>query len=445
MNAIALGNESSWLILSGSSPDPPFKSARLSPIHAQSEMIADGLTLSLSGTPAEITAGLAQLEAVAGRARCYAASTFPERQLLRVQPEEAGDVFYSPVKDIWFETLPGGESGHSHGKFLVKVHFTRPNHFDGEQVELPLTAGDQIDQTGGVEILNHSDIHPGHTNSVLISPASVQGALPAPLRIEITNTYPTESLKDVFVGTISHLELVDEEIFHCYAPDFSGGSVYTNAAAIQGYYLKVTWPETIWKLLCAGSLNSAQVAALRGRFFRPILHFYNPLMYQDLRLKLYLQSGPFVLFEGEPIWIDPDYGYAVFPPIQIPPYQLLYEVPTQSVDLVLYGQHDSSASYEISFDDLILLPLDSAASYLAHHPLTQGSVLIDDNFKKKQITRYAGDYYEIGTHLKQGGDLLIRPGQYNRLIFIMANSADQIDIPRTASVRAYYRKRVRFL
>lgn len=445
MNVIALGNESSWLILSGSSPDPPFKSARLSPTHDQSEMIADCLTLSLAGTPSEITVGLAQLEKVADCARRYEAATYPERQLLRIQPEEAGDVFYAPVKGLWFETLPGGESGHSHGKFLVKVHFIRPNHFDGEQVELPLTAGDQIDQTGGVEILNHSDIHAGHTNSILISPASVQGALPSPLRIEVTNTYPTESLKDVFVGTISHMGSIDEEVLHCYAPDFSGGNVYTNAAAIQGYYLKVTWPETTWKLLCAGFLTSAQVAALQGRFFRPILHFYNPLSYQDLRLKLYLQSGLFVLCEGDPIWIDPVYGYAVFPPIQIPPYQLLYEVPTQSINLVLYGQHDSGTSYEISFDDLILLPLDRAASYLAHHPLTQDSTLIDDNFKKKQITRYAGDYFEIGTHLKQGGDLLLQPGQYNRLMFIMTNSTNQIDILRTASVRAFYRKRVRFL
>ena len=445
MNEIALGDQSNWLVLSGPAADPPFKSARRFPVHAQSDLIEDGLTLSLSGTPAEISAGLAQLEAVAERVSRYEKSTYPKRQLLRVQPEGSGDYFYAPVKDLWLDVPPGAESGHAHGNLLLRVHFIRPNHFDGDQVELPLTAGDQIDQTGGVELFNHFDVHAGHTNSVLVDPASVSGALPAPLRIEITSTYPTDNLKDVFIGIMSHSEAVDEEILHCYAPDFTGGNLYTNASAIQGQYLKVAWSETVWKLLCAAYLDNAQVAALQGRYFRPILHLYNPLNVQDLRLKLYLQSGSFIHWEGEPIWVDPDYGYVVFPPIQIPPTQLLYEVNTQTLDLVLYGQHDTGTSYEISFDDLILLPLDKAATYLANHTLIQSAILIDDNFKGKTITRYLNNSYEIGTHLKQGGDLLLQPGQYNRLMVIMTNSADQIDILRTASVRMFYRQRVRFL
>ena len=387
MNEIALGNESAWLVLSGPSPDPPFKAARLSPVHVQSELIDDSLTLSLSGTPAEISAGLAQLEAVADRASCYENSTYPQRQLVRVRPEGSGEYFYAPVTDLWLDVPSEGESSHLHGALIVKVHFTRPNHFDGDQIELPLTAGDQVAQIGGVEIFNHADIHPGHTNSILMDMGSVSGALPAPLRIEITNTYPTEHLKDIFVGIMSHSESIDEEILHCYAPDFSGGYLYTNVLAIQGYYLRVSWSETTWKLLCFCYLDNRRVADLRGRYFRPVLHFYRPVSYQDLRLKLYLQSGSFIHSESEPVWIDPEYGYVVFPPIQIPPYQLFYEVSTQTIDIGLYGQHDSGDSYDLYFDDLILLPLDSAATYLGHHTLFQDSVLIDDNFKKRQITR----------------------------------------------------------
>lgn len=445
MNEIALGNESAWLVLSGPSSDPPFKAARLSPVHVQSELIEDSLTLSLSGTPAEISVGLAQLETVADRASRYEKSTYPQRQLIRIRPEESGEYFYAPVADLWLDVPPEGETSHLHGTLIVKIHFTRPNYFDGDQIELPLTAGDQHEQTGGVGIFNHFDIHPDHTNSILIDPGSVSGALPAPLRIEIMNTYPTEYLKDVFVGIMSHSESIDEEILHCYAPDFSGGYLYTNASAIQGHYLRVSWSDSNWKLLCSTYLDSSQVADLRGRYFRPVLHFYNPVNYQDLRLKLYLQSRSFIHSEGEPVWIDPEYGYAVFPPIQIPPYQLFYEVSTQTIDLVLYGQHDSGASYDLYFDDLILLPLDSAATYLGHHTLFQDSVLIDDNFKKRQITRYGGDSYEINTHLKQGDDLSLQPGQYNRLLLIMSDTMNQVDIFRTASVRMFYRKRIRFL
>lgn len=445
MNEIALGNESAWLVLSGPSPDPPFKAARLSPVHAASGRIADRLTVSMSGTPAEIAAGLALLEAIKNQAEQYEKLTYPHRQLIRIQPEESSEYFYAPVTDLWLELPPEGETRHQHGSLIVTVHFTRPNYFDGEQIELPLTVGDLMNQTGGVDIINHADIHPGHTNSILVNPGSVEGALPAPLRLEITNTYTGEYLKDIFVGIISHPDPGDEDMLHCYAPDFSGGYPYTNPSAIQGYYLKVTWPETTWKPLCASLLPSAQVASLQGRYFRPVLHLYNPVNVQDLRLKIALQSRDLIHSESEAVWVDPDYGYVVFPPIQIPPYPLFYEVSTETIDITLYGQHESGASYDLYFDDLILLPLDSAATYQGHHFLLQGSVLIDDNFKQRQITRFGADFYEINTHLKQGGDLLLMPGQYNRLLLIMTDTQNQVDILRTASVRMFYRKRVRFL
>jgi hypothetical protein len=91
------------------------------------------------------------------------------------------------------------------------------------------------------------------------------------------------------------------------------------------------------------------------------------------------------------------------------------------------------------------LPLDGSASFLGFYDMLQDDVLIDDSFRGLHNVQYATLGSEAVGHLRQGGPLLLYPGEYNRLFFVLANEDHQVDILRTARLRAYYRRRVRIL
>ncbi|MDY6874038.1 MAG: hypothetical protein SVR81_08760, partial [Chloroflexota bacterium] len=176
-----------------------------------------------------------------------------------------------------------------------------------------------------------------------------------------------------------------------------------------------------------------------------ILRRYDTHAYTDLQLRLKLQISTDVLWEGAPVFVDAGYGYVLFPPLQIPPGRLLNAGPPHHVDLVLYGQHDTVATYILDFDCLTLLPLEPGANFIAYHDLSQGAILVDDNFRGVQVTRFEPSGLESPTHIRRGSRLLLWPGRYNRLVVVMTDGVGQADIFRTARLRLFYRRRRRVL
>ena len=446
MNQIAIGDVSvGWLILSGEAVAAPFKRAAFSPVFAEANTVEDALELALEGTPAQITASLASLEKVKQRAAAYTRAAYPKPQCLRFQLDQDGKYFYTPIFELYFEFNPQGYKTHRTGSLRVILHFTRPNHFDADQVELPLTNRNGAGVTGGISMINHTDYHAGHDSSVLINPADFESALPAPIRFELENTFDGEVLRDALVGLYHHPSNDDDEIFFLQTEDLIGGSQYYSADAIQEHYCKVTWSGTAWSPLGVWPLSSTDVQLYAGKAYRPILHFFNPHAYEDLYLKIVLHKGTNILWSGEAVFADPSYQYLLFPPLRIPPHQLLWDALPHHVDLAIYGQHETAAEYAIDIDQLHLLPLDESASFLGFYNMYQDDILIDDSFRRLHNVNYSSNGAETVAHLRQGGPLLITPGEYNRLFFVLANGDDQIDIFRTATLKVYYRKRVRLL
>ncbi len=111
------------------------------------------------------------------------------------------------------------------------------------------------------------------------------------------------------------------------------------------------------------------------------------------------------------------------------------------IELTLYAQRDTAGMHTLDFDHLTLLPLDPGANFIAFYDLPENAVLIDDGFLGVHNTRFTAIGSETVSHIRQGGQLCIRPGEQNRLVVMMANGDDQMDIFRTVQLRAYYRKR----
>jgi hypothetical protein len=446
MNQIAVGDAAAgWLVLFGPSAESPFKGASFAPIFSSSRMVADRLTLSLEGTPQQISDGLAALEKVQERAALYQGAGCTSPQYLRCQPSPSGEFYLTPITDLQLEFNAEGYETHQTGSLRVTLHFTRPNHFDSEPIELPLSNRNGSKVTGGIALVNHTDAHAGHDSSVLIDPADFESPLPAPLRFELENTSALGVLKDILVGLYHHPTFSDDGVFFLQAPEYMGGDLLYSPDAINEYFRRLSWSGTGWTGLGSWTLNNEHVRRLSGRSYRPILHFFSGHGYDDLYLKIKLQKGAYILWEGESVYAHPSYQYLLFPPLRIPPHRLLGEGIPHHVDLVIYGQHEGGGTYQLEFDQLHLLPLDGSASFLGFYDMLQDDILVDDSFRGLYNVQYATLGSEAVGHLRQGGPLVITPGEYNRLFFVLVNENHQVDIMRTASLRAYYRRRVRIL
>ncbi len=167
--------------------------------------------------------------------------------------------------------------------------------------------------------------------------------------------------------------------------------------------------------------DSDRVKKMAGLSFRPVLRFYNVPAYEDLYLRLNIQSGLKVLWEGESVYVDPDYGYVLFPPIQIPPNKLLNETQPHPLDLILYGLHETDAAYTIDFDCLTLLPLEPGANFLAFYEIYEDGRLLDDNFLNRHSAHFDSNDEEVVAHIRQGSPLTLFPGHYQRLFVLLVD------------------------
>ena len=448
MNQIAIGSYAAsgeWLVLHGEGISSPFKCADYQPVFETGEEIAESILLSLEGTPEELSDGINVLETIRQRNLLYHQTGYPAPQCLRFQMTAGGGFYYTLLRSLEIQVNPNSPETHLTGSLLLALHFVRSNHYDAEPVELPLTIRGDADLLGGVDLINHTDYHSGHGNSVLIKPEDFKTDLPAPLRLELVNTTEGGRLRDVFLGLTHHPESPPEAMLFCYATDFSGGSLFTTSDAIDERFVRASWPEMDWKALGNWFFSSEDVQRMAGLTYRPILRFFNIPTYEDLYLRIKIQAGVYVLWEGESVYVDPDYGYVLFPPLQIPPNPLLNEIPAHQLDLVLYGLHETDATYSIDFDCLTLLPLAPGANFLAFYNLDEDAVLIDDNFLDQHGARFAMDDLEIVAHIRQGLPLTLYPGHFHRMVVLMSDGDNEMDIFRTANLRLYYRPRTRIL
>ena len=218
-----------------------------------------------------------------------------------------------------------------------------------------------------------------------------------------------------------------------------------NADTINETYRRLNWSETDWIALASITLTLDIVDVLAGHSYRPMVHLFNSHAYSDLYLACKLQRGTSVIYAGEPVYADPGYDYIFLPPVDLPPNRLLRETLPHSMDFVLYGYKSTASAYTLDIDQVQLFPLDFAANFKGFFSMSQDDTLIDDSFRGLSNVRYSAAGSETVAHIRQGVPLLARSSAYNRLFFVMANTANQVDIMRTALLSVYQRERRRVL
>ncbi|MDY6847261.1 MAG: hypothetical protein SVP52_09015, partial [Chloroflexota bacterium] len=145
------------------------------------------------------------------------------------------------------------------------------------------------------------------------------------------------------------------------------------------------------------------------------------------------------------VYADPDYGYVLLPPVELPPNQLLRETYPHSMDFVLYASKYSGGSSTLDVDQILLLPLAQGANFLGFSYMYENNILIDDSFRGLHNVHYSLSGSELVAHIRQGGPLRFFPRVFNRLFFIMVNQNNDIDIMRAAVLQVFQRETRRVL
>ena len=445
MNQIAIGDTSLFTVIEGSGVGYPYRNATAFFTFSAEPTVRERIELQLSGTPAQIGSVLGDLETIRQRSIAYQKAEFARPQMLRFQPVPSGSYYYAQISDLSFEAHPKSYITRKRGSYNITLHYTRPNYFDGDQVELALTSGSGTDVTGGIDMINHTDAIGTPTSTALIKAATALTDLPAPLRLEIEHNYAGGTIEDVYLGIFHHPTITDPSLLFANASAFTGGTNTANAAAIGGYYRTRTWTSANWYAMHNLGMSVSTVNNLDGRTYRPILHLYASHAYTDLYMRIKLIRGAQVLKTCEPVFCDPNYRYVIFPPIQIPPNQLLRETTLSHIEIEIYGKKIDGAAATIYMDQLILLPMDYAADYIGFFDMSQNDKLIDDAFRGLSIVRYSAAQQETVAHLRVGSPLLLYPDENTHIVTVLANTSHIIAKDQTFKLRAYYRPRVSVL
>lgn len=398
MHSIRIYNSHTSVALLGPLAAPPFGTTRL----------ADGgpedtrLELALSGSPAEIDAGLTAL----GRA-------LESPAWLELTLQEGGEPWRTPLQG-WALRTP------AEGPLDRHLRLTRAAYWEGSLRVLPLNGS-----VNAVTLINQ----PGG-NSVTLQGVDCAGDLPAPLHLEIGVPLTESSpLAHVLLSLSAGSDAPVLQAEDAFSPVVT--SLRSDPTCSGGACRSVSWSGDAETAVARWNLNSTALSACAGRTFRPLLRLtgLNQQDGLDLRLRL---SYPGVALPDETPAMRARLNSACIelPPIYLPPCTF-ETAPPGALEIWLLAQRIGGAALEL--DDLLLLPAANVRSLRAALSLPPGWTLVDDG-EQACALNLQGE--ALASH-NPGGLLALTPGRDQRLTVVALDSPPGMNL----TLRAFYRPR----
>ncbi len=444
MNQIAIGQGTSWVILDGESIAAPIVSSLLNLTFSPEPFVKESVSIRYRATtPTTISTAMGSLEIIIQRAKDNALGYYPFPQYLRIQEFPGSPYFYSPISDMYLSTNQDGYITHRKGgSKVVTLHYTRPNHFDGPEVNMALSNVHGSYVTTGIRVDHVTDSSRDQT--ALIQPWPNMTDLPGPLRIEYTHNHASE-IKDIFIGNYYHPTNAANTIFFGQAASMIGGTLVSDGSAIGGSYRNCSFAGLAWNDITLYPTSTGHTDLFDGRTYLPVVIFFAQHAYTDLYLRLDAMRTVDLVHQGLPIWSDPDYRFIIFEPIEIPTNKLLRETAPNYLEFRLRGYRHTAGTANLKVDQMMFLPVSPGAAFKGLFPVRQNNVFIDDNFREISSVLLAAGASEMVQHVRQGPPITLYPGQRNRFFFLMPASNNVLNRSAHGILKVLYRKRIRLL
>lgn len=285
MIALGIGDlrhnpEAAWLNLHGEALMPGLLGAVYDPTCGKEEVLEERITLILKGTRVEIAAFMAKLEDQLALANRYTNEGVGVAHFLRIKQSEDVGFFSTRILNVHLAPKPNSLAYHSGGSLGVALIFTRPNHFDGEQIALPLSNVNGTGVTSGLSLSNHNDS--AHDNFFCVDGDDVETDLPACIRLEVSNSNASGETKDMWIGSYQYNRFNTLPQLTYEGESGSGGTDVNDVDASGGIFKRLSWSTCAWTDLLSWALTSANLTRIQGRALMPILRFGNVHAYDDL-------------------------------------------------------------------------------------------------------------------------------------------------------------------
>ena len=376
------------------------------------------------------------------QARRYQQRKTGARVYLLFQPEGDADAWRSELLDgrvLWDEKAM--DTGWASGLLEFRVTWERRPWWEGPETAIPLTNGNGSNVTSGLTLYNHDDADSGHDCWVSIAAASVTGDTPAPLKLELENTFnDTARAYRIYVG---HNVWSNPGSF---TPTFegedstAGGTVTAEGTQSGGDYMLKGWSGTGETEAFNWSLSSAFLAACAGGYFRAVARFANaPSTSPDIWVRWKVKmAGLTTIWQGPWVQLSNQLVQSL-DTLQLPPF-LVGSATLADLTLILEARRDNAGSNSLSLDYVALMPLDGWRAYLPKgYGLQYTDKLVDDQIEGRLYGVWSSG--EVGYWTVSGEPIRLWPGRDQRLYIVHGDWINGGSAQRTLKAKAWYRPR----
>jgi hypothetical protein len=320
----------------------------------------------------------------------------------------------------------------------VKVVLEHDPWWEGPLTAVPLSNRNGTATTDPLLVYLITDSQSGRDGFVDIDGASIEGDLPAPIKLLYKNTYNnvTFSTQSLYLMLNVHSSPSDLSCMLEGEAAVGGGSVlpvspnyasYSNGQYIQGNVL-VSESRTMAWIVTGATLEliASNIMQIAGRF-----------SIGGMWAKLKLSFGLITIVGETPwVWITGNNNLESLGLLRLPPYLVTETGPMANLYIELWTKRPAGAA-TVSVDYLQLCPLDAWRNIVhAGYGIQYNDTLEDDQIEDTIHTQLGG--YQVA----YGGKISLHPGRDQRLYI----TADGTSYPsRTGTVQIFYRPRRRSL
>lgn len=403
--------------------------------NGDAESIAETLQIYITGSSgSQVQTRQAALERLLLGVRNRAKSGVGPRVFLQLQLDSDASTWRS---ELFAYALPPKEQAlrlWPNNVVSLELSILRAPWWEGALTQIPLTNANGSNNTSGLTIYNHDDSGSGHDCYTDIAAASVAGSLPAPLKIELTNTVgSTQNYKQIWIANNAFCDPINFAHIIEGESKATGGSTGSNADSSNSGYATITintQDAHQWDLP-ASFLQDTQ-----GYDFHLLARFRSVNGTVYLRPAVYDATGTYALWTGDESQVTVlsdaivDLGVVPLPPGG---YATAYAAQR------LYIGMRSASSVVVQTDFLGFWPANTFRRIRLLSTIANNATITDDGPEGRGYT--VASAVQTPNVATSGMPLMVWPNQNQRLLFLWSLGDLSAPITQTFTVKAWYRPR----
>lgn len=394
----------------------------------ETDTITESAVCVLEGTESAIRSATQAIEALLAAAERRTVSLGP-RIYVQFRPTDTGDVFRSELLAgvlTWSEEPAKRRLGGTLNTVEVLVTWTRRPYWEGAEVELYLSSSSQSERQGGVAVYNNDNA--GNTNWFQAAANRVVGALPAPLRVRLTNaTGAALSTRNFYLCNNVLSAPTSADVWLLGSEAVAGATASWTGALTHNTQL-FTFP-----------LTTTLLTQTQGRRFRVLVACTSvPLSPTGVYLRGAVGTWVSPLFLPAAGWNEEQYTVSELMDLGTFPLPAGgYNVGNAGAALSITARAATSGTITIDF--VMLMATDSYRRlFQAGFTLPDGAAIEDNGVDGGAYYYSGGSRYTIMQSMSD--PLLVFPGTVNRM-HLLFDEIDQFVAGRQMTVQAWYRPR----